>query len=47
MPGRPSPTFGVEVCSAWRQELEKVLLTLGFTVAQMVKHLSVMWETWV
>ena len=47
MPERPSPTFGVEVCSAWRQELEKVLLTLGFTVAQMVKHLSVMWETWV
>ena len=38
MPESPSPTFGVEVCSAWRQELEEVLLTLGFPVSQMVKH---------
>ena len=45
MPESPSPTFGVEVCSAWRQELEEVLLTLGFPVSQMVKHLSAMWET--
>ena len=41
----PSTTFGVEVCSAWRQELEKVLLILGFSVAQMVKNLPAMWET--
>ena len=41
----PSTTFGVEVCSAWRQELEKVLLILGFPVAQMVKNLPAMWET--
>ena len=45
MPQCPSLTFEVEVCSAWRQELEKVLLTLGFPVAQMVKHLSAMWGT--